>query len=488
MKQKSLVNNSILFSLFKILNVLFPFIISAYVSHILMPSGIGQVASAQNIAAYFIFGAALGIPVYGTRVIARSKDSHEDLDRSFSELFLLNLFSSCVFTLAYVILLTSNNIVASETKLLFICGLPIALNIISIDWLYQGLEKYGYILTRSLICKVIALIATFLLVKNENDVFVYAAILIFASSANSFLNIIRIKHVVNFKFRGISLKKHIRPIMIFFFSSLAIELYTMVDVTMLTYLRSDSVVGLYSNATKTVKSVIMLLTALSAVTFPRFSIDFEHNEGNNIRDLSNKTMSVLFFLALPSMIGMIFLAEEIIKLFYSDAFILAVPTMQILSMLIVPITFSTFWGSHLLCAVNKEKKMLYAVLAGAGTNICLNSILIPLYAQNGAAVASVVSEIVVFIVDYIMVRKYVRLGFCTKDMVLSIIASAIMALFVLLIKLVIRETFVCLLIAVLGGIFVYACASYFLKNPIFFTLIDKLKLFLKSVLKVRKKS
>ena len=63
--QKSMLKNSVFNIIYTASNILFPFITSIYVSRILLPVGVGKVASAQNIASYFVTAAALGLPSYG---------------------------------------------------------------------------------------------------------------------------------------------------------------------------------------------------------------------------------------------------------------------------------------------------------------------------------------------------------------------------------------------------------------------------------------
>lgn len=69
--QKSMLKNSVFNIIYTASNILFPFITSIYVSRILLPVGVGKVASAQNIASYFVTAAALGLPSYGVREFAK---------------------------------------------------------------------------------------------------------------------------------------------------------------------------------------------------------------------------------------------------------------------------------------------------------------------------------------------------------------------------------------------------------------------------------
>lgn len=78
--QKSLAKNSIYNIIYTVANILIPFVISIYVSRILLPVGMGKVASAQNIASYFVTLAALGLSSYGVREFAKVRDNKAERD------------------------------------------------------------------------------------------------------------------------------------------------------------------------------------------------------------------------------------------------------------------------------------------------------------------------------------------------------------------------------------------------------------------------
>ena len=124
---KSLAKNSLFNVIYKCTSVVFPLIMAAYVARILSPSGIGKVASAQNIVTYFTILAALGLPTYGTKCISATKNRKE-LSQIFFELFTINACSTTICIVAYysLILLTPY---FSEQKLLYVVtGLLIIFN------------------------------------------------------------------------------------------------------------------------------------------------------------------------------------------------------------------------------------------------------------------------------------------------------------------------------------------------------------------------
>ena len=99
--QKSMLKNSVFNIIYTASNILFPFITSIYVSRILLPVGVGKVASAQNIASYFVTAAALGLPSYGVREFAKVREDTAKKNSLFTELFIINLISTTISLISW---------------------------------------------------------------------------------------------------------------------------------------------------------------------------------------------------------------------------------------------------------------------------------------------------------------------------------------------------------------------------------------------------
>ena len=131
--QKSLAKNSIYNIIYTVANILFPFVTSIYVSRILLPVGVGKVASAQNIASYFVTLAALGLPSYGVREFAKVRDNKAERDKLFTELLLLNIISTTLAVVGFLVLVFINTGFNGEWALYGACGLAIFFNYLNID-------------------------------------------------------------------------------------------------------------------------------------------------------------------------------------------------------------------------------------------------------------------------------------------------------------------------------------------------------------------
>lgn len=88
---------------------------------------------------------------------------------------------------------------------------------------------------------------------------------------------------------------------------------------------------------------------------------------------------------------------------YADAIV----PMQIIMPTIVLIGLTGIMGIQMLVPLGKEKIVLYSEIAGAITDLVLNAILIPRIASAGAAIGTLVAELVVWIVQFVFLRSEV---------------------------------------------------------------------------------
>ena len=424
MKDNSLLKNSVYNVLYKCLNVIFPLVTSIYASRVLQADGIGIVASAQNIVLYFTTIASLGIPTYGIKKIAESRDNKSELTKTFLELFTINLFSSVICSVIYYSMIIELTYFFSQRILYIVCGLNIVFNIINVDWFYQGIEEYRYIMFRSMVIKLLSLVLLFILVRGKQDYVYYAFISSLALVLNYCFNILYIRKIISIKKFKLNVWQHIKPVFILLGAVIAVEIYTLADTTMLTMLCDESTVGLYSNSMKMIKIVRSLIVAICAVFLPRLSYYYSKGKTKQFNELIDNGLKILFTLTLPAALGLILISDVLIPTMFGTSFLGAVITTKILSISIITVAFSNFLGYQVLVTVGREKQMMYSTIFGAAINVVLNAILIKVYQQNGAALASVATEAGVMFFQIVCVRNLVSVHF-NKTFVSSIIIGLI---------------------------------------------------------------
>lgn len=463
-KKKSLAVNSVYSVVYKLLNVLFPLVTSAYTARILLADGIGKVAYAQNIVQYFVIIAALGIPNYGIREIAKRQNKPEETNRVFTELYLINACSTTACVIIYYGIISNFSYFSSDRLLYVVVGLTLILNYINVDWFYQGKEEYGYIAVRNFFVKLVSLVVIFVFVRNRSDFVVYALITSLAIAGNNVLNILNLRGRVKFVFYNLQIRRHLKPVLILLASSISIELYTLLDTTMLGGICNAEIVGFYTNAVKLARTMNSTISSIALVLLPRLSYYFANGKYEELNNIANRVLKILITLTLPAATGVFLLSNDIILLLFGDSFQPAVLTLKILSVLVMAVALNNFFGTQILMTFGQETKLLISVICGAAVNITLNSILIPRFAQNGAAVASAISEIIVLLATFLFARKYIKFKLEMKYIFTLIGTTSIMAIAVLAIKMVGLPYALELTIGFIVGLIIFILLGIILKN------------------------
>lgn len=472
-KERSLFKNYI-FNLIKTLNgILFPIITFTYSARILGVDGIGRVNFAKSFVSYFTMIAMLGMNYYGTREAAKRRNDREALSRFCMEMLLIN---GSTTLLAYALLgiaMISVPMLRGYETLLLICSAAIVLQGMGMEWLYQAMEEYRYIAVRSMLFQIGALIAMFLFVRDESDVIPYAVVTLAASSGSYILNFINARKYIRFDPHvRHEVKKHLKPLLWLFAMAVSIELYTVLDTTMLGFIKGDTAVGLYTAAIKVERMVNTVINTVGVVLIPRLSFYIGQSEGGKVRDLVDKAYNYVFMLSIPAAIGLFMLSDEIILLFSGSAFAAAAKTMRILTPIVILIPFSVATNQQTFVPMKKENLILLSTSVGAVVNFTLNMLLIPRYAENGAAAATVIAEAMVAIVCFINARRYFDMRDIFRRYYQYWLAAAPIPLVALLLKRLPAHFVLYMTAAVAVSMLVYPFLLLVFRNPYFLEAVD----------------
>lgn len=428
MNKKSLTKNGAWYLIYNVLNILFPFLTGIYVARVLLPATIGIVAAAQNFATYFVILAFLGIPTYGMREISKIRDDKEKLNKLYSELFLINLISTVIFSLTYYIIILAIPGYHNNLLLYGLVGLAIIFNALNNTFLFDGLEEYKYISIRNIVFKIVSFVILVLFVKGEDDYLIFAMINVIGTAGNYILNILYSRKIVKFSFKNLNLRQHMKSILYLVMVNLAIEIYTLVDVTMLNIFSSEEHIAFYSYASKINKMLLQIVNTFTYVLVPRIAYHYHQKQFKEFNDLLTKALKLIVIVALPMIIGIQFVSQYLLTTLYGSAYISSAYCLNILSLTLLISPLGYLLGSRTLLVSGQEKKMIYAVFSGAIVNVIGNLILIPQFNEYGAATASIIGEICVCVVYLLLGRKIYSLNNYKVDILKIIIANFVMFL------------------------------------------------------------
>lgn len=450
---------------YKFTGLLFPLIRSIYVSRILLTDGVGKIATGQNLVSYFVVFAALGIPSYGMREIAKAREDSNQRNRTFSELFTINAVSTCFAIAGYLLLVFSVPDYRNELPLFLACGVQLLFNFISIDWLYEGEEEYIYIATRSIVIKLLATLALFLFVKTKEDYVVCALITSLGLGANYLFNIFNARKHVAFTFRGLRLKRHLPSLMVLLATYFFTTIYSKVDITMLGLMTTDSDVGLYSNANRLADMLACTCSAVTGILLPRLSYYYENDRDQFLALVATGT-KVLAFLAIPLATGVFILAPQGVHLVFGPAFISSGSTLRIFAFLIpIRILGDLLCYRMALCTGN-EKRRLPVYVAAVVVNIILNFLFIPRWRSDGAALASVLSSLVINVPLLLTMKRLVGFPIEWQAIGQALVSSAVMALSVLAVLYCVENYAAQIVLSLIVGVSVYLVFNLKIGNEV----------------------
>ncbi len=468
MKGNSLASNAVFNILYKLFNALFPMISTMYVARVLLPSDIGNVGFAQNIVQYFVLVAVLGIPSYGSRELAKHKNDNitPAISQLYSELFILNFLSTSICIGIYVLFILCFPALQQDIILYSVVGLPLYANLFNVEWFYIGKRNFRFIALRNIAVKCIAIVLLLLLVKKPADYVKYALVYASASAANHLVNFLHLrKYNICFSL-DLHICQHLKPVIILLATSITIELYTLLDVTMVGIICNKSAVAYYTYSIQIVRVVIIIVTAIGGILLPRLSYYISCEKKDMCQYEVNKVLNIILVFLVPAGAGLLLTADELIYILYGQNFADAVNTLCIASLLTITLGFSNLFGSQILIAFNDERKIFYATLAGALSNIIMNLMLIPVLQQNGAALASVLSEGLVTLISYKYARKYLKIIPKASNVKCTFFSTIVMSLVLLLIKYFIINILLRFIICVLAGVCLYVGLNFLLKNQV----------------------
>ena len=430
--KKSIAKNYIYNLIYQMLTILLPLVTTPYLSRVLGAEPIGIYGYTISIVTYFILFGTLGVSMYGQREIAYRAQDKKERSKAFWEIISIRTITLSISILLFYLIYGRSGDYALYYRILII---QLIANMFDISWLFQGIEEFDKTVVRNLIVKLLSLVLIFVVIKTPNDLWKYFAIYVGAELiGNITLWLYTPKYLEKINIKELELKKHLKPTIALFVPQIAIQIYTVLDKTMIGNITNDMTeVGYYEQAQKIVKAALTVTTALQTVMNSRIANAYANKNEEEIKTCLKTSFNFVWFLTIPMAFGLMAIATKFVPWYYGAGFDGVVPIMIATSPILIPIGLSGVTGIQYLVQIGKQKIFTISVTVGAIVNIILNMILIHYFRGVGAVLASIIAEITILGIQL----KYIREQFKIKDIlklaVKCLIAGIIMFLVVALI-------------------------------------------------------
>ncbi|MFZ7158392.1 lipopolysaccharide biosynthesis protein [Avibacterium gallinarum] len=400
----SIRTNFLYNSLYQILTLFIPIITLPYLSRVLGTWNIGVYSYHFTISVLFGIFIILGNANYGNRAIAEITSKSKILiSETFWNIYFIQFFLGLCILAIYIWYTLS---FSTDIKISLIQTIYLLSVILDINWLFYGLEKFKLSIIRNVIIKITTVIFIILLVKNKNDLYTYAFILSLSSllSQLSLWFFIReYVHITPLKFDKII--SHAKSTLALFIPVIAVSTYALLSKIILGSMSNIDEVGYFENSSRLIAIPVMAIWSLGTVMFPRISSIISAGQKDKIFKYIYISFLLSAFLSSSISFGIIGISNEFVPLFFGDNF----DKCKILIPILVSSALFISWGevirTQYLLPNRKDKIYVSSVLYAAIINVIINIILVPNYGSIGSAIAILITEALICIIQIISVKN-----------------------------------------------------------------------------------
>ena len=473
---KNLAKNYIYNLVYQLIFVISPLITMPFLSRSLGAAGVGQYSYAYSLTCYFTILATLGCDIYGRREISYLKEQKKERTIKFWSIELIKIISTLIVLIIYVIFSLNND---NRTLLLILIFhlINVPLNI---GWFYQGIEQFKSITIRGIFLKLTELLFVLAFIKTPNDLNLY----VFGMSFISFITFLVLwiglkKELVKVSKKDIKIKSDLKDCLILFLPAIATSVYTLLDKTMIGVITENYLEnGYYEQAQKINIVLLKIVLALGLVLMPKIAFSFKKNEHNEVKKYISISLRYVYLIATPIAFGLICLSDLFVPWFFGEDFLEVTKLLKISGFILIFQGIEDVLGVQYLVNVNRQREYITSLFIGALVNFILNLLLIPKLHAFGALIASLLGQILIVTIQFLLVKKEFNIFDMIKLSKNYVISSSLMLITLLLsnnLSSNIINTFIIFVIAST----IYIVALIILKDEMVIkiknTLIKKLK-------------
>lgn len=472
--KKSVTRNYIYNLAYQILILILPLITTPYISRVLGAENIGIYSYTLSISAYFILFGSLGIALYGQRELAYNQKNKKKYSLIFWEIVLLKIITMSISLLIFYFTFAKYGQYHIYYKILII---EIIGNCIDISWFFQGLEEFKKTVSRNIVVKLISIISIFMFVKTSNDLPIYYIIYVLSILfGNISLWLYLPKFLEKIELKDLNILRHLKPTLGLFIPQIAIQVYTLLDRTMVgTIVIDKSEVGYYDQSQKIIKIFLALITSLGTVMLPRIANTFASGEKEKLTSYMKKSFNMVFLLSFPLIFGIISVSNSFVPIFFGAGYERVSILMSVISPIILLIGLSNVIGTQYLLPTKRQKEFTISVICGAVINFSLNLFLITRFGAIGASIGTVIAELAVTSIQIYFVRNdfdFLKVFKLSKKYFISGIIMFVICLFA---RRILTNNLISICTQVILGCFTYFACLLFMKDDFIYEILNKVK-------------
>lgn len=427
---KAIFKNTSWLSISQVLTSVCAFLWTILIARYLGVTDYGIVSFAISFTGLIGIVMDLGMTTYITREIAKNKDL---LFRYMNNIFIFKLILSTIlfFISGLILYILGYSHLTIIVTLIFTIEIIIMSITTFLNGIFQAFEQLKYQAIGSILNSGFLLLG--ILITIFFNLGVISIAIAYTIAYLIFFIYVFLKYIKKFNFPRFELDlKFIKKVLIdslpFGLTNFFYTIYFSIDIVMLFYLSGDYATGLYKSAYNIINVFTTFFVVYQGVIFPVMSKFFAESK-DLLKSSYELSVKYLLLIIIPISVGVFFYARPLVDLIYSNQYSLATTPVQIL-IWTVSFLFINGAASILLNAIDKEKTVTKVYIIAALFNVALNFILIPHMSYDGAAIATVASEILITVltVYYIFKTSYKPDFGLLKNVIKLLVCGIILAI------------------------------------------------------------
>ena len=317
----------------QVASYLLPLLTFPYLARVLGKEKFGLIAWSQAFVGYFMTITEYGFNFSVVRDISISRNDPVQLNRIYTSAmaarFLLMLGCLAVMTVAVFAVPKFR----AEWPLYYINFLSVIGLALFPQWLFQGIERMGFITIREIGARVLGLLFVFVLVRSSSD-YLWAALIMSGSTAVAgLIGLLYVEKLTGVRFTSTSgeeIWQVLREGWHVFLSTASITLYTRSNIVILGLIATEAEVGAFAAAGRIVDSAKLLVFPLTNSIYPHISRLASESRPQAVDFIRKSLARVIIPFALVSF-GLAVLAPLGIHIMAGSKFDESIPLLRMMS-------------------------------------------------------------------------------------------------------------------------------------------------------------
>jgi O-antigen/teichoic acid export membrane protein len=390
----------------QVISIVVPLALFPYLTRTLESEQFGLYVWLIAVSQYAIIFSEWGFNLSASRDVSLNKNNSNYISDKYATITILKIMLFVIASLVTLIIVYMRD--RSNLQLMILCLLTALFQIITPNWLIQGLEKFKIITLTTIVARIISVPLTLYLVKTNKDI--YWALLVNVIVAGiicigATIGIRKYIRTIKTKFEDIS--EALKSGKTIFISTVATNIYTQTIIIVLGFTSSHTEVATFAIADKLKQAMLLPFNPIFQGSYPRLVEQFKKSMDDGIKIIRKLIKLILIYSSVIIILVQLF-GEKIVEIIFEKSYFGALESFKVLSFMTVVTGISGVIGILCFTAIGKQKETLRAILFGAISAILLVYPLTLNFGNVGASWSILISEIIITTVMIIRLPKILK--------------------------------------------------------------------------------